>query len=308
VAAFKRTIGLNVHVDTYEGMRHGVPRLLDLFRRHNITATFFVPMGKDHTGRTVLRALKHPGLFLKASRGNAVGAYGLKTLMRGLILPGPEIARDHADLLREIVERGHELGIHGLDHVYWHDHIRHLDQTGTEKILTVAVNTYEEIMGIKPLSFAAPGWMINAHSFAFFESHGFVYSTDTRGRSPYLPRMGGRTFNLLQLPLTMPTLDEVVGLEGTDPRTLAAYFLKELSPETTNFLAVHTEFEGNRWIPFLAAFIERSIEGGYGYQRLIDLAQEVKAAANLPVCDCLYGTVRGRAADVTLQGPALEAR
>ena len=117
-------IGLNVHVDTFEGMKHGVPRLLDLFRTHNIHVTFFVPMGKDHTGWTVMRALRRPGLSPKARRGNAVGAYGLKTLMRGILLPGPEIASRHRELLRLIVDSGHELGIHGLDHVYWHDHIK----------------------------------------------------------------------------------------------------------------------------------------------------------------------------------------
>jgi undecaprenyl phosphate-alpha-L-ara4FN deformylase len=295
-----KIIGLNVHVDTFEGMRHGVPRLLELFRQRGIPVTFFVPMGKDHTGRTVLRALRRPGLVLKARRGNALGAYGLKTLMRGILLPGPEIAKKHRELLRLIVDSGHELGIHGLDHVYWHDHIKSMDKEQTEKTLEEAVRVYESLLGTKPRSFAAPGWMINPHALAFFQEHGFQYSTDTRGISPFFPRMGGNTFTIMQLPLTMPTLDEVVGLEGNDPQTLVDFFCGRLNPGL-NVFAVHTEFEGNRWRPFLDAFIAQSVDRGYRYERLIDIATKLTSKGGVPVADCVYGPIRGRASEVTLQ-------
>jgi undecaprenyl phosphate-alpha-L-ara4FN deformylase len=295
-----KVIGLNVHVDTFEGMRHGVPRLLELFRQREIQVTFFVPMGKDHTGWTVLRALRRPGLILKARRGNAVGAYGLKTLMRGILLPGPEIAKRHRELLRLIVDSGHELGIHGLDHVYWHDHIKSMDKGKTEKTLKEAVHVYETLLGTRPHSFAAPGWMINRHALAFFQEYGFDYCTDTRGISPFFPRMGGSTFTVMQLPLTMPTLDEVVGLEGNDFQSLADFFCSQLTTGL-NVFAVHTEFEGNRWRPFLDAFVAQSIERGYRYERLIDIAGRLKAQGDVPVADCVYGSVRGRAAEVTLQ-------
>jgi undecaprenyl phosphate-alpha-L-ara4FN deformylase len=301
-----KTIGLNVHVDTFEGMRHGVVRLLDLFQKFGIKTTFFVPMGKDHTGRTVLRALRHPGLVLKAKRGNALSAYGIRTLMRGILLPGPEIARKNAEVLQSIIDSGHELGIHGLDHVYWHDHIRNLNFRPTEKILKTAFTTYEELIGVKPLSFAAPGWMINAHAFDIFCKNNLAYSTDTRGTEPYYPSMGGRTFPILQIPLTMPTLDEMVGLVGTDQTTLARYFADQLT-SGLNIFAVHTEFEGNRWVPFLDKFIEFSLNRGYHFEKLNDIAKQVKtSASHCPVSECVYGSIKGRAADVTLQGPVIE--
>lgn len=296
----EKTIGLNVHVDTFEGMKHGVPRLLDLFEKYAISVTFFVPMGKDHTGRSALRALRHPGLFLKARRGNALGAYGIKTLMRGIILPGPEIAKKNHHLLHRIVASGHELGIHGLDHVYWHDHIKSMTREKTKRTLERATAVYEKVLGAKPLSFAAPGWMINEHALAFFEEHDFAYSSDTRGTRPFFPRLGGRTFKVLQIPLTMPTLDEVIGLEGEDPHTLARFFLGQLNPGF-NVLAIHTEFEGNRWSPFIDEFIGASLSQGYRYERLIDAAKKVRADKDIPIDDCAYGMIRGRAAQVTLQ-------
>jgi peptidoglycan/xylan/chitin deacetylase (PgdA/CDA1 family) len=298
----RKVIGLQVHVDTFEGMRHGVGRLLDLFDAFNLRASFFVPMGKDHTGWTVKRVFTRRGFLSKAQRVGVLETYGVKTLMRGLLLPGAQIAKGNPELLREVAARGHELGIHGLDHVYWHDHIRHMDRAATEKTLAEAVGTYEALLGRRPVSFAAPGWMINGHALAFFEAEGFLYTSDTRGSGPFYPRMEGRTFKVLQLPSTLPTLDEMVGLEGKDQSRLARFFA-DLLQEGLNIISVHTELEGNRWTPFLASFIEQGMERGYRFERLIDIAARVKAEEKPPACACLYGAVRGRAGEVTLQGP-----
>jgi undecaprenyl phosphate-alpha-L-ara4FN deformylase len=296
-----RVVGLEVHVDTCEGMRSGVPRLLDLFRKYGIRSTFFVPMGKDHTGWTVKRVFTRKGFLRKAGRAGVVSTYGVKTLMYGLLLPGPEIARRNRELLQAIVTEGHELGIHGLDHVYWHDHIRAMDRARTEAILSKAIEVYTELLSVEPRSFAAPGWTINAHALAFFDQRRFAYSSDTRGRYPFYPSMENVVHGTLQIPSTLPTLDEMVGLEGNTPAELARYFLGCLA-DGLNVISVHTELEGKRWTQFLARFIERSLAAGFRFERLIDIAEAVKREGGIPVCDCVYGYVRGRAGEVTLQG------
>ncbi len=293
-------IGLNVHVDTFEGMRSGVPRLLDLFRDYGLRTTFFVPMGKDHTGRTVKRVFTRRGFIGKTRRAGIIETFGVKTLMRGLLLPGAEIAVANSALLKQIRERGHEVGIHGLDHVYWHDHIKKMDSLRTRETLEKAVGTFEEIMGEKPRSFAAPGWMINGHALAFFGEYGLAYSADTRGTYPFFPRIGGRTFTTPQVPLTLPTLDEMVGIAGNDYESLSRYFVASLK-SGLNVMAVHTEMEGKRWLPFLESFISKALEFGFRFERLIDIIGRLDRTA-LEVCDCVYGRMPGRAGEVTLQG------
>jgi len=298
----KRVIGLKVDVDTFDGMRKGVPNLLRLFKKYNIQASFFVPMGKDNTGRTVKRVFLKKGFLKKAGRVGVLNTYGFKTLMYGLLLPGPEIAQVNASLLKTIGEEGHEVGIHGLDHVYWHDHIKMLSKEKTNRILEKACSTYNEIFKKPPLSFAAPGWMINSHALHFFEEHGFVYTSDTRGYSPFFPVMDNKRFNILQIPTTLPTLDEVVGVGGNDARSLKTFFINRLR-DGLNILTVHTELEGKRWAEFLELFIENTLERGYAYKRLIDIAEEWQQAEKIAACTVSYGYIEGRAGEVSLQKP-----
>jgi len=297
--ALNKTIGIKVDVDTSKGMKHGVPVLLALFKRHNIKASFFVPMGKDHTGRTVKRVFTRRGFLKKAGRVGVISTYGIKTLLYGIVLPGPEIARENKTIMQDITKEGHELGIHGYDHVYWHDHIKHISAQKTEDILRKSVDTFNKLLNVNPKSFAAPGWMVNTHALRFFENNGFVYTSNARGRSPFYPLFRGEDFRMLELPSTLPTLDEVVGVAGTDRATLTKYFLDALN-DGLNIMTVHTELEGNRWTGFLDDFLRETIKSGYIYKRLIDIAMEYK---DIPVetCEMHYGYVDGRAGEVCVQ-------
>ena len=123
---------------------------------------------------------------------------------------------------------------------------------------------------------------------------------------PFYPEMGGERFAVLQIPTTLPTLDEVVGLAGTDIPTLTAYYLDSLT-DGLNILTVHTELEGKHWIGFLEGFIRKTLERGFVYKRLIDIAGEYKLNPDVPVCHVEYGFVEGRAGEVCVQCEELNA-
>jgi peptidoglycan/xylan/chitin deacetylase (PgdA/CDA1 family) len=283
-------------------MRKGVPVLLELFKKYNINASFFVPMGKDDTGWTIKRVFKRKGFLKNTGRVGVVNTYGIKTLLYGLLLPGPEIARKNINLLHKIMDEGHELGIHGYDHVYWHDHIKHLNKEKTEEVLRKAFDVYRDITKKNPKSFAAPGWMINTHSLRFFEENNFVYTSNARGVSPFYPEMGNESFRILEIPTTLPTLDEVVGIEGNEITSLSEFYLNTLTTTSgLNILTIHTELEGNKWSALLEIFIKKSLELGFTYKRIIDIATELKNYDDIPVCKSVYGYTKGRTGEVSLQ-------
>ena len=92
-------LGLKVDVDTLRGTREGVPRLLDLLARQDVRATFLFSLGPDHTGRALRRVLRK-GFVDKVRRTSVVRHYGVRTLLYGTLLPGPDIGRRAAGVLR----------------------------------------------------------------------------------------------------------------------------------------------------------------------------------------------------------------
>ncbi len=204
---------LKVDVDTFRGMREGLPRLLGLFAERRIRATIFVSMGPDHSGRAIRRIVTKPGFLGKMLRTNAVSLYGPRTLLYGTLLPGPRIASRNAELFRRIEAEGHEAGVHGWDHVRWQDGLPKFDEATIARELDRAFEVFSEITGHAPRATAAPGWIANERSLAVQDRLELAYCSDVRGHFPFQPRMGGRLFRTPQLPTTLPTLDEMIGRE-----------------------------------------------------------------------------------------------
>ncbi|MFP3534611.1 4-deoxy-4-formamido-L-arabinose-phosphoundecaprenol deformylase, partial [Burkholderia sp. SIMBA_042] len=71
-----------------------------------------------------------------------------------------------------------------------------------------------DIFGAPPVTHGAAGWQMNDAAFEQIDAWGMRYASDGRGHSPYLPVVGGRTLSHVQMPTTLPTLDEVLGIDG----------------------------------------------------------------------------------------------
>jgi len=62
---------LKVDVDTHDGMRDGVPRLLDAFGRFGVKATFFLAFGPDNSGKAIWNLFRRKGFLKKMLRTGA---------------------------------------------------------------------------------------------------------------------------------------------------------------------------------------------------------------------------------------------
>ena len=102
-------LALKIDVDTFRGTREGVPRLVDLLGKHGAGATFLFSLGPDHTGRALRRVFRRDFLK-KVSRTSVLEHYGIRTLLYGTLLPGPDIGLRCAEILRNTREAGFERG------------------------------------------------------------------------------------------------------------------------------------------------------------------------------------------------------
>ena len=110
-------IALKIDIDTYRGTREGAPRLAGLLERLGARATFLFSLGPDHTGRAIRRVFRR-GFLGKVQRTSVLQHYGLRTLLYGTLLPGPDISRRAADVMRSARAAGHEGGGAAAGHVF----------------------------------------------------------------------------------------------------------------------------------------------------------------------------------------------
>ena len=97
-----KSLVLKIDVDTFRGTKEGVPRLSALLQKYGANATFLFSLGPDHTGRALKRIFR-PGFFQKVKRTSVLSHYGLKTLLYGVLLPGPHIGKNCKKEITELI-------------------------------------------------------------------------------------------------------------------------------------------------------------------------------------------------------------
>jgi peptidoglycan/xylan/chitin deacetylase (PgdA/CDA1 family) len=296
-----KKLALKIDVDTYRGTREGVPRLVDVLQRHNAQATFFFSLGPDHTGRAIKRVFR-PGFMQKVSRTSVVEHYGIKTLMYGTVLPGPDIGRKCADIMRSVRDAGFEVGIHCYDHILWQDHVAGKGEAWTQREMQCAVERFTEIFGEAPKAHAAAGWQTNRHALRHTQHLGLAYSSDTRGTHPFIPTWEAEIIACPQLPTTLPTLDELIGRDGITLDNVAEHLLElTRTPSATGHVyTLHAELEGQKWMPIFEQLLQGWQQQGY---ELVSMQRYLQGLnrADLPRHEVTLGSIEGRSGTLAIQ-------
>ena len=295
-------LALKIDVDTYVGTRDGVPRLLELLSRHRANATFLFSVGPDHTGRALRRVFR-PGFVKKVSRTSVLSHYGVTTLLYGTLLPGPDIGRRCAEVMRRVRAEGFETGIHAYDHVKWQDGVRSAGDAWTEREMRRACDRFREVFGEPARIHGAAGWQMNVHAYRLTRQLAFHYCSDTRGTRPFIPVCNAEIIACPQLPTTLPTLDELIGMNGLTVDNVAGRLLglTEKPSPAGHVYTLHAELEGNK----LAGVFETLLGGwraqGYSLVSLREYAEGLELS-RLPRHVVTDGSVPGRSGTVALQG------
>jgi undecaprenyl phosphate-alpha-L-ara4FN deformylase len=295
-------LALKIDVDTYHGTRKGVPRLVDILKKHGAGATFFFSLGPDHTGRAIKRAFRR-GFVSKVSRTSVLSHYGLRTLLYGTLLPGPDIGRRCAEVMRSVRDAGFEVGIHSWDHVKWQDGVGGADARWTERQMRLARERFEEVLGEPARAHGAAGWQMNLHALRLTQRLGFDYCSDTRGTCPFVPVWRAEIVACPQLPTTLPTLDELIGTNGLTSKNVAEHLLglTRKAPASGHVYTLHAELEGRKLADAFESMLAGWKSQGYELVSLRALAESLDLKS-LPRNEIALGAVPGRAGSLALQG------
>jgi len=295
-------IGLKVDVDTLRGTREGVPRLLELLDRHGLRATFLFSLGPDHTGRAIRRVFRK-GFVGKVQRTSVVRHYGVRTLLYGTVLPGPDIGRRAVSVLRRVRGEGHETGIHCWDHIRWQDGVASADGAWTRREMQRACDRYVDVFREPPTTHGAAGWQMNVHALRLTQQLGFDYCSDGRGAYPHLPVWRAELIRCPQFPTTLPTLDELIGTEGISEDNVADYLIERTGVPNADghVFTLHAELEGGR----LRGVLDQLLTGWKARGWLLGPVRDLRAAVEplaLPRCETALSAIPGRTGTLLVQG------
>jgi peptidoglycan/xylan/chitin deacetylase (PgdA/CDA1 family) len=297
-------IALKVDCDTLEGTRDGVPRLVEILGARGIRATFYFTFGPDRSGVAALRVLRQRGFLTKMVRSRAASLYGWRTMLSGTLLPAPSIARGAAEAMRAAAAAGHETGVHGWDHVGWHDG---LDRMAPERVADEyrrAHVEYLRIFGKPARTSAAPGWTVSARSLEVQEERSLHYASDTRLGTPFFPSAGGgRAFETLEIPSTLPTLDETLAWpELSGDAAQRDYFRRAV--KGTEVHTIHAEIEGMSKAGLFAGILDDWRTDGVAFPLLSELADEALGQrGRIPVREIVKTRLPGRGGTVATGWP-----
>jgi undecaprenyl phosphate-alpha-L-ara4FN deformylase len=294
-------LALKVDVDTDRGTREGVPNLLADCREAGAPACFLFSLGPDQTGRAITRVLR-PGFFKKVSRTSVVELYGVRTLLNGTLLPAPHIGRRNAGMMRAVRDAGFEVGIHCYNHYRWQDHLGRMSREEVRAEFGAARAEFMRIFGTAARTAGAAGWQSDGQSREIYDEAGLLYASDTRGGRPFFPRVAGRSFQTLEIPSTLPTLDELLGRPEFPDEKIVPHLLSLLQADQVNVFTLHAEIEGMGRRPLFRALLDAGRRAGVEFVRLDDVARELLANRGaIPIRDQVMGPVDGRSGLVAMQ-------
>lgn len=289
-------VGLRIDVDTLRGTQRGAPRLLEIFEQRGIRASFFFSVGPDNMGRHLWRLVR-PKFLMKMIRSNAASLYGWDILLRGVFWPGPLIGERCGQVMRRAAREGHEVGVHAWDHHKWQAKLDRMTPSQVKAEVDLSMYSLSRALGFEPKCSAAAGWRCNGAVLDAKESYAMKYNSDCRGVSLFRPVVSGVTLTP-QIPVTLPTYDELIGRNGVSDANYNNVLLDEVRPHELNVLTIHAEVEGMVKSEMFESFLDEAANRGISFAPLGDLLPEV---ASIPTGAIATGSIDGRDGLVCVQ-------
>ncbi len=258
----ERILGLKIDVDTYVGMKRGVPRLLSILKDFGIAGTFFLSMGPDASGRAILQMIRNPLFLKKMFRTGAGRLYGWQTALYGTLLPSPMIGLSFPDLVQRILREGHEAEFHAWDHRRWQDELKDHPLEWIEEWFQRGMEAFNSVAGRTPSSFGAPAWLIDERALEVAGRYPFRYLSCTRAKEPFIHDIS----RLMEVPSDLPCFEEVGAEQGV------SRILGILEGGGIHVLPVHAEGEGGIWDGYFIQLLEGALRLGFRILPLSEIA------------------------------------
>ncbi|MDQ1237770.1 MAG: 4-deoxy-4-formamido-L-arabinose-phosphoundecaprenol deformylase [Wigglesworthia glossinidia] len=287
----EKKVGIRIDVDTLKGTQYGIPNLLEILDNYQIQATFFFTVGPDNMGRHFWRLFK-PKFLIKMLRINPITTYGWNILRCGLIGKGKKIG-DNCKYYIKLTSCHHEVGLHAWDHFSWQNSIHIWKEKKISYHLSLGKSFLESLLNKPILCSAAPGWKTSELALKVQKDFNFSYSSDVRGVNPFFPLFSDNSHGSLQIPVTLPTFDEIIN-NKISLKEYNAFIINQIKQQSTYYsvYTIHAEIEGIKYLKKFKELLSLAKNEGIKFCTLSQLIK--KNNKNFPVCKFIRKKISGR--------------
>lgn len=225
------SVSISIHVDGYYGLTKGIENLLSLFEKYGVRASFFINMGDE---ASILDLLRYRSRGENKMDMKISNRYTKKELIRMLLFPR-KLGHAHKEVLRKIIDKGHEVNPHCWSHLRWSKNFERID---FEKEIKKMKEAFYKCIGKNPKGFSPPTWKINEKVLGVLKKQGFEYVGVNKGEIS--EKMGIKI-----IPLSFQKNIEELLMEGKSEQEVLDIYKDEFKKSYVN-LYFHADFEGLR--------------------------------------------------------------
>ncbi|MDU7284968.1 MAG: 4-deoxy-4-formamido-L-arabinose-phosphoundecaprenol deformylase, partial [Escherichia coli] len=171
----------------------------------------------------------------------------------------------------------------------WQAHSGNWDRQTMIDDIARGLRTLEEIIGQPVTCSAAAGWRADQQVIEAKEAFHLRYNSDCRGAMPFRPLLESGTPGTAQIPVTLPTWDEVIGRDVKAEDFNGWLLNRILRDKGTPVYTIHAEVEGCAYQHNFVDLLKRAAQEGVTFCPLSELL-----SGTLPLGQVVRGNIAGR--------------
>ena len=228
--------------------------------KNNARVAVALSFDSDHETTTLRWGDGSPGKLSQGEYGSRAAMPRIRGVLRennvsaSFFVPAV-VAKLHPDEQRNLVDEGHEIGIHG----WIHEFNSTLPEADERELMLRAADVLEEITGIRPVGMRTPSWDFSQSTLSICKEMGLLYDSSLMADDePYELLEDGEPTGVIELPVEWirddaPYLmmDRATGLRPyTSPNSVLEIFKSEFDGAFKEgglfLLTLHPHISGHR--------------------------------------------------------------